>query len=121
LEAWACWELLRRLGFRSDDIDWEFANTLNVIPAPGLTLNIVLRTQGLVFTVTCSHRLSETEAQKLRDDSVEFQTKIVAGTFSEAEMTTVLHGSHVWARKVGLVAALGQKGILVPSTDLNLN
>lgn len=120
LEAWACWELLRRLGFRADDIYWEFAHTLNV-PVNGLALNVVLRTQGLVFAVTCSPPLSETEAKKLKNDSVEFQTKIVAEVFSEAEMTTALHESHAWERKVALVAALTQKGIEIPFANPNLN
>jgi len=117
LEAWATWQLLRRLGFSSDDIFWEFVPTANAIPRPGIALNIVLRAQDKTLVVTCSHRLSEGEARRMKRDVLTFQEKFIAGEFSDVEMTKILHASHAWTSQAGLVAALQSKGFVFPYTQ----
>jgi hypothetical protein len=112
LEAWATWEVLRKLGFKADDIFWEINNTVNATPGPGLTLNIVLRTQNRMMRITCSHRLEE--AAKILDDSRVFQEAVNAGKFEETEMTEVLHASWVWENQAAFVLALGAKGFEFP-------
>ena len=114
LEAWATWELLRQLGYASDDIAWEFVPTLNALPKPGLALNVVLRTQGKSFVVTCSQRLTEAEARDLKRDATDMQVRIMAEEFAEAEMTEVFRASYAWTRKAALLVALSAKGFALP-------
>ncbi len=114
LEAWATWEVLRKLSFKADDIFWIFSQTLNAVPRPGLALNVVLRTQDKEFSVTCSPRLSEGQARRLERQSAEFQQKLVAAEFDEKEMTEILHASYAWKNKADLLIALGAKGFAFP-------
>jgi hypothetical protein len=116
LEGWATWEVLRRLGFSTDEIFWEFGPTLNARPEPGFALNIVLRTQDRVFTVTCSESLTEPEAKTLLAEANGFQEELSQGKFDEPEMKELLHSSWVWNHSVGLLAALRNKGFVFPHT-----
>lgn len=114
LEAWATWETLRKLDFKSDDIFWVFERVENVIPRPGMALNIVLKTQDKVMTITCSHRLSEGEARRLQKHTAKFQGLLADGKFDETEMNEVLHASFIWKNKADLLFALGAKGFEFP-------
>jgi hypothetical protein len=114
VEAWAVWEVMRKLGFKADDIYWIFGNTLNANPAPGMALNIVLRTQGKELSVTCSMRLTDDEAKKLEEDSREFQETLNAGKFDEADLTEHLHKSYVWTNKERFLLVLKAKGFEYP-------
>jgi hypothetical protein len=113
-EAWATWEVLRKLGFAADTIFWEFAKSVNAVPRPGFALHIVLRTQDRVATITCSESLSTEEARPLFEAAQRFQAQLVAGDFDEAEMHDVLHSSYVWTNKVDLLAMLSAKGFKWP-------
>lgn len=115
LEAWATWESLRKLGFRSDDIYWVFENTLNAIPRPGLTLGIKLAAQDKELRVTCSHRLSEGRARRLQREATEFMEAVNADSFDHEEMKAVLHGSFVWKNQAGFILALKGKGFDFPA------
>lgn len=114
LEAWATWETMRKLGFKSDDIFWVFQPTENAIPRPGITLSIMLKTQDRQMVVTCSHRLSEGEARRLERDSRKFQEVLAADGFDETEMTGVLVSSWIWNNKSDFLMALKQKGFEFP-------
>jgi hypothetical protein len=114
LEAWATWECLRRLGFAADDLFWIVGNTVNAIGGSGLTLSIVLRTQGKQFSITCSPRLSDAEVMQLRSELAPFQEKIAQGSFDEAQMQEVFEASFVWRNKVDLLFALEAKGFRIP-------
>lgn len=119
LEAWSTWELLRKLGFSSDDIHWEFSNVLNAIPRPGMCLNIILKTQGKEMMITCSTRLSEGEARRMHNEADVFQARIVAGDFTEEEMREVFESSYAWREHVSFVLALKSKGFEFPFKTLN--
>ena len=114
LEAWATWEILRKLQFASDDIFWVFGFTANAVPAPGVALNIVLRSQGKELTATCSNTMSEKEARRMEADSRTFQELLAADKFDEAEMTRLLHASYAWKNKADLIVALSLKGFRFP-------
>jgi len=114
LEAWATWEMLRRLQFSASDIFWEFVQTMNAIPGPGIALNVVLRTQGKDLTVTCSHRLPEDVARQMHLDADQFQKLLSEGHFDETEMKTLFEESYAWKNKVGLLNALRAKGFAFP-------
>lgn len=114
LEAWATWETLRKLGFAASDIFWEFSNTLNAVPRPGMALNIVLRTQDRAFSVTCSPRLSDGEARRMQRESEKFQAALIAGEFDESEMTELLAASWVWQNKSDMLVGLVAKGFAFP-------
>lgn len=113
-EAWATWEVLRKLGFVADDIFWEIAVTPNATPGPGLALNVVLRTQGKQFAVTCSRTMSEDEAQVMLQSAKDFQAHLSAGLFAPDEMTERLHVSFAWVRQADLILTLRTKGIELP-------
>lgn len=115
-EAWATWEVLRKLGFQADDIFWVFAQTLNAVPRPGLALNVVLRTQGREFSVTCSPRLSEGEAKRHEKQARVFMETLNAGKFVEKEMLEVLHASYAWRNKSDMLMVLRAKGFEFPYT-----
>jgi len=119
LEAWATWEIFRKLGFAADDIYWLFSNTLNAIPRPGVALNIQLKTQNKEFTVTCSQRLSEGEARRLESSSRKFQEQLSSASFDEAEMIDVLHESFAWKNKSDLLVALVSNGFVFPFKTMN--
>lgn len=116
LEGWATWEVLRRLGFSSDEIFWEFNPTLNAGPSAGIALNIVLRTQDRVFAITCSEGLPEEDAKKLFSEAEGFQTELSQGKFEDSELHAALHASYVWTNSVGLLSALQNKGFVFPNT-----
>lgn len=112
-EAWAVWEMLRRLGFSADDIFWEIVPTTNAVPGPGLALNVVLRAQGKVLTVTCSHRLTLEVGKALEEESREFQEGLVARKFDESVLFDKLHATTMWGNRAGLVIALRSKGFVI--------
>ncbi len=110
-EAWAVFECFRRLGFSADDIFIEVCNTVNAAPAPGLALNVILRTQGRTCTITCSTKLTELAAQDLLAQVRKF---LPVTQFPEKRLKEILYGSFVWANKVELVTMLSHKGFTFP-------
>lgn len=120
-EAWAAWEMLRKLGFKAEDIFWVFVPTANAIPRPGIALNIVLRTQDKELAITCSHRLSEGESRRLERSSRTFQETLSLDKFDEADLRTALEASYVWKNQAGLIAQLISKGFSLPYANAKMN
>lgn len=114
LEAWAVWEVFRRLGFRAEDIFWVFEPTVNAVPGPGLTLSVKLVTQGMEFRVTCSPRLTEEEAKDLERESRELTELLNSELLDQGEMERVFDNSYVYRNKVKLLSALHAKGFAFP-------
>lgn len=114
LEAWAVWEILRKLGFKADDIFWVFEPTLNAVPRPGLTLGVKLQVGDKTMRVTCSPRLSEGEAKRLERQSREFMKGVNENAFDHEEMKGVLHQSHAWKNQFEFLATLKAKGFDFP-------
>lgn len=121
LEAWATWESFRKLGFSSDDLYWVIQNTVNARPKPGLTLSIILKSQGREFSVTCSERLSKNKAARLLDQARLFIADVNANAFDHDEMREVLHGSYLWRNKVDFVTSLLANGFQFPYKNASLN
>lgn len=114
LEAWAVWEILRKLGFKADDIFWVFEPTLNAVPRPGLTLGVKLVVGDNTLRVTCSQRLSEGEAKRLERQSRTFMEQVNKDAFDHEEMKDVLHQSYAWKNQLGLLTTLKAKGFEFP-------
>lgn len=113
-EAWATFEVFRKLGFKSDDIFWVFEHTENAIPKPGITLNIVLKTQARTLTVTCSRSMTHEKATRLHERATKLMELVNDAAFEETEMTSVLLASRAWTQRSDLLLTLKIKGFDFP-------
>lgn len=114
LEAWATWEMLRKLGFKADDIFWQFQNTLNAVPKPGMTLSIWLKTQGKELSIVCSRSMTDAEARRMEADARVFMETLNKDEFDQKEMDEILHASFAWKNQADFLMALLRKGFELP-------
>lgn len=119
-EGWATWEVLRILGFKSDDIFWIWQKTVR--PAfKGWALNIVLRTQDMEFVITCSKKLRKSAVPGLMQQAKKFQEKLAAKAFQEEELRATLRASYIWTNAPEFLLALRRNGFVFPYTLNDLN
>jgi hypothetical protein len=118
IEAWATWQVMRKCGFRAEDIFWIFAKSVNAAPFPGIALSVELRAQGKTMNVAVSKVMSKSTAERLKRLSEEFMADLAAKKIAEAELQKALEESYIWKNRAGFIATMLGKGIEV-HTNLN--
>lgn len=104
-EAWAVFEALRRLGFRSDDIYFQVGGEVS----PGVwQICVVLRAQGKEFTaIPCAVAGDPDDIEKRWKV---FSQRIVDRDVPEEELAKIWEGSQALKNSAQLCIALLNKG-----------
>ena len=110
VEAWAVWQVLRKLGFSADQIFWEF----RLMADDQRVLFVVLHSQNKQFSVKVSEDLTEEAAKALAERAEIFQNAVNDGSLLEEELQEALMASYVWNNKESLLASMKGKGFVFP-------
>lgn len=104
-------EVLRALGFQSDDIFFLIAGSAQTYQ---LAAFCVLKTQGKEFSIECGPINSQASAAA--------EYKKVAEALSKKEVENleqIVFESEAYVKKVELIMAIGSKGIRIPDERVN--
>ena len=115
-EAWAYFEALRRLGFRSDDI--YFGTGLGIpdgLPNASAAVScmfVILRMHDKEFIINVGPYSGDAEMQE--KIWLQIVAGVADGTYDEEELQIIWDNSKASRRSVDFIVALHEKGIAMP-------